>query len=217
MSRVCPISPHNPQSDRIQRAARILADGGVVILPTRGLYGLGCDIHNAAAVRRVFSIKKRSPDKPLLVLISHPHMLPGVVDSVSTLAEKLMAAFWPGRVTLVMQGRKDLPAGLCSATGKVGVRQVGHPVAAALVATAAIPITGTSANISDAGGCNRIDTIDDCVTASVDMILDAGILKGGPGSSVVDVTGRAPYILREGAVAAGDIITAAGAGATGQS
>jgi L-threonylcarbamoyladenylate synthase len=211
MSRVCPISPHRPEPDRIQRAARILAAGGVVILPTRGLYGLGCDIRNADAVGRIFHIKKRLPDKPLLVLISHPRMLTDVVASVSPLAEKLMTAFWPGRVTLVMQGRKDLPAGLRSVTGKVGVRRVGHPVAAALVAAAGTPITGTSANVSDAGGCDRIDAIDDSVIASVDMILDAGILAGGPGSSVVDVTGRVPRILREGAVAAADIVKAAGA------
>jgi L-threonylcarbamoyladenylate synthase len=84
-------------------------------------------------------------------------------------------------------------------------------VAAALVAAAGTPITGTSANVSDAGGCDRIDAIDDSVIASVDMILDAGILAGGPGSSVVDVTGRVPRILREGAVAAADIVKAAGA------
>ncbi len=205
MSRVCPISPHRPEPDRIQRAAGILADGGVVIFPTRGLYGLGCDIRNAAAVGRVFNIKKRPLDKPLLVLISHPRMLKDVVASVSPLAEKLMAAFWPGRVTLVMQGRKDLPTGLCSDTGKVGVRRVGHPVAVALVEAAGTPITGTSANISDAGGCDRIDAIDDGVIAAVDLILDAGILAGGPGSSVVDVTGRVPCVLREGVVAAADI------------
>jgi len=205
MSRICPISPNRPEPDRIQRAARILADGGVVILPTRGLYGLGCDIRNADAVARVFSIKKRPPDKPLLVLISHPRMLTDVVASVSPLAEKLMAAFWPGRVTLIMQGRKDLSAGLRSATGKVGVRRVGHPVAVGLIEAVGTPITGTSANIADAGGCDRIDAIDDIVIASVDLILDAGILAGGPGSSVVDVTGRVPCVLREGAVAAEDI------------
>ncbi len=206
MPRICPISPNRPEPDRIQRAARVLADGGVVILPTRGLYGLGCDIRKADAVARVFNIKKRPPDKPSLVLISHPRMLTDVVASVSPLAERLMAAFWPGRVTFVMQGRKDLPAGLRSATGKVGVRWVGHPVAVALVEAAGTPITGTSANISDAGGCDRIDAIDESIAAAVDMILDAGILAGGPGSSVVDVTGREPSILREGAVLAGDII-----------
>jgi L-threonylcarbamoyladenylate synthase len=212
MSRVCRISPHRPQPDRIAEAARILADGGVVVLPTRGLYGLGCQAHNAAAVRRVFDIKERPFEKPLLVLIGHRRMLPGIVASVTPLAEKLMAAFWPGRVTLVMQGRTDLPAGLCSSTGKVGVRHVGHPVAAALVEAVGAPITGTSANMSGAGGSHRIDTIDGSVTASVDLVLDAGILAGGPGSSVVDVTGRLPRILREGAVAAGEITKAAEAG-----
>ncbi len=210
MSRVCRISPRQPQLDHIERAARILKDGGVVILPTRGLYGLGCIASNAAAVRRVFDIKKRPVGKPLLVLISHAGMLPEVVSSVSPLAQRLMAAFWPGRITLIMQGRKDLSAGLCDPTGKVGVRLVGHPVAAALVEAVGTPITGTSANISGDGAADRIGAIDDGVMASVDMILDAGILMGGPGSTVVDVTGRRPRILREGAVPAEDISRAAG-------
>lgn len=185
-----------------------------MILPTRGLYGVGCDVHNADAVRRIFDIKKRPLDKPLLVLISDAGMLADIVVSIPPLAESLMASFWPGRVTLVMEGRKDLPAGLCSDAGKVGVRMVGHPVAAALVERAATPITGTSANLSGGGGCDRISVIDQQVTDAADLILDAGILAGGPGSSVVDVTGRTPRILREGAVAAMEITNALEAGDT---
>ncbi len=205
MTVVYSIDPHHPQPDRIEQAARILRDGGVVILPTRGLYGLGCDARNAAAVRRIFNIKKRPLEKPLLVLISNRGMLADVVPSIPSLAEPLMTAFWPGRLTLVMKGRKDLPSGLCSGTGKVGVRMVGHPVAAALVEDVARAVTGTSANLSGAGGCDRIEAIDRMVIDAVDMILDAGVLGGGAGSSVVDVTGRSPRILREGAVSAREI------------
>ncbi len=208
------INPRQPQPDLIERAGRIICDGGVVILPTRGLYGVACDAHNAGAVRRIFDIKKRPIEKPLLVLISNADMLVDIVVSVPGLAESLMASFWPGRLTLVMEGRKHLPPGLCSDTGKVGVRMVGHPVAAALVEAAGTPVTGTSANLSGAGGCDRIDALDQSVIDSVDMILDASVLAGGPGSSVVDVTGRTPRMLREGAVTAGEISKALGAGGT---
>lgn len=208
MSRVYGIDPRRPEPDLIRRAAAVVRDGGLVILPTRGLYGLGCDAHNATAVKRIFDIKGRSSAKPLLVLISHQRMLADIVPSTPPLAEKLMTAFWPGRITLVMHGLKDLPPGLCSDTGKVGVRMVGHPVAAALVKTAERPITGTSANLSGAGGCDRIEAIDSAVTSSVDMVLDAGPLAGGPGSSVIDVTGPIPHVLREGAVPTTEISSA---------
>lgn len=212
MAVVHPIDPRQPQPDRIAQAARIVRDGGVVIFPTRGLYGLGCDATNADAVGRIFDIKKRPLEKSLLVLISNSGMLVDVVKSVPSLAESLMASYWPGRLTLVMEGRSDLSPGLCSDSGKVGVRMVGHPVAAALVEAAGRSITGTSANLSGVGGCDRIDAIDRIVIDSVDMILDAGVLAGGPGSSVIDVTGRSPRILREGAVPAGEISAVLGNG-----
>lgn len=208
MPRIQSIDPRQPQPDHIGEAARIVNDGGVVILPTRGLYGLGCDAHNAAAVKRIFGIKKRPIGKPLLVLISNAGMLKDIVVSIPSLAKSLMEYFWPGCLTLVMEGRNDLPTGLCSDIGKVGVRMVGHPVAAAMVEAAGTPITGTSANLAGAGGCDHIDAIDRRVTDSVDMILDAGPLAGGPGSSVVDVTGRSARILREGSVSASAIAEA---------
>ncbi len=207
MPMVHSINSRQPQPDLIEKAGRIINDGGVVILPTRGLYGVACNAHNAEAVRRIFDIKKRSQEKPLLVLVSSAAMLDDIVISVPKLAGALMSSFWPGRLTLVMEGRKDLPPGLCSDTGKVGVRLVGHPVATALVEAAGTAVTGTSANLSGAGGCDRIGAIDRLVIDSVDMILDAGILAGGPGSSVVDVTGRTPLLLREGAVSAEEIST----------
>lgn len=184
----------------IDEAAAILNRGGVVILPTSGLYGLCCNALNEAAVRRIFSIKNRARGKPLLVLISHRKMLSDIVAAETALANPLMDRFWPGKLTLVMPGRKGLPQGLCSDTGKVGVRLVAHPVAAAVVQAVGGPVTGTSANLSGAGGCAAVDAVDPKVVRSVDLILDAGTLEGGPGSTVVDVTGAAPRILREGAV-----------------
>ncbi len=198
--RVHVISAQTPQPDIIAAAAAVMRHNGVVILPTSGLYGLGANAANIAAVNRIFAIKNRPSDKPLLVLISHRRMLSRIVTDIPPMATYLMEAFWPGKVTLVMQGRKDLPDGLCSSTGKVGVRLVGHPVASALVNAVGCPVTGTSANLSGSGGSFQVDAIDKEVMASVDMVLDAGVLAGGPGSTVVDVTGEAPDIVREGAV-----------------
>jgi L-threonylcarbamoyladenylate synthase len=202
------VNPDRPQPEIICAAADVIGNNGVVIIPTRGLYGLGADAANATAVQRIFDIKKRPSHKPLLVLIGHRRMLSGIVAEVPPMATYLMDLFWPGRLTLVMKGREDLPAGLCSPDGKVGVRLVSHPVAAALVNTAERPITGTSANLSGAGGASQVRDIDETVIASVDMVLDAGSLDGGPGSTIVDVTVQPPHILRRGAVPAVDLHSA---------
>jgi L-threonylcarbamoyladenylate synthase len=193
-------------STLIHDAAATIDRGGVVILPTSGLYGLCCNALNEEAVKRIFSIKNRALEKPLLVLISHRRMLSDIVAAETALANALMDRFWPGKLTLVMQGLKGLPQGLCSDTGKVGVRLVAHPVAAAVVQAVGGPVTGTSANLSGGGGCAAIDAVDPKVARSVDLILDAGTLEGGPGSTVVDVTGEAPRILREGALATAAIM-----------
>lgn len=206
MPRTYDISANHPRPDIIHAAAAVIRDSGVVILPTRGLYGLGGEALNESVVRRIFNIKSRSLEKPLLVLISRLEMLSNIVTDVSPMASYLMDAFWPGKMTLVMEGHKGLPKGLCSEKNRVGVRLVAHPVAAALVDAVGSPITGTSANLSGANSCADIRDIDTAVTASVDMVLDTGPLEGGPGSTVVDVTGQTPVILREGAVKSSEVM-----------
>lgn len=190
---------------QIQKAAAIINSGGLIIFPTSGLYGIGADVFNPEAVARIFAVKGRPADKPLLALISHQDMLPMLARELPPMAEHLMQRFWPGQVTFVLDARAMLPAGLCSAEGKIGVRWVAHPVAAALVAAVGRPITGTSANLSGAEGCAAVDDIPDGISEGVDMLLNSGRLAGGPGSTVVDVTGEAPLILRPGAVSAEEI------------
>ena len=194
--------------EEITKAAAILKGGGLVIIPTHGLYGIAADIFNPAAVDRVFTLKGRPKDKPLLALINHIDMLNLLAKSVFHRAERLMNQLWPGQVTFVLHAQPDLPAGICSADGKIGVRLVAHPIAAALIAAAGTPLTGTSANLSGQSGCAVIDQIPEAVLAGVDMVLDAGTLAGGPGSTVVDITGEKPLILRQGALAADAITTA---------
>jgi len=196
---------NTPDSEAIERAGRIIRNGGLVVFPTSGLYGLGADPFNPEAVDRIFMIKGRSRQKPVLVLIHYESELERLVRRVTPLARKLMDRFWPGRITLVMDAAPVLPAGLVAGTGKIGVRLCGHPVGAALIKAAGCPITGTSANLSDQGGCADIAALDARIAQGVDLILDTGPLAGGSGSTVVDVSGKNPVILREGAVPAADI------------
>ena len=129
-----------------------------------------------------------------------------LVETIPPAAGAIMAAFWPGRVTLVFEARDALPDLLTAQTGKIGVRLPGHPVAAAIVKQVKGPVTGTSANISGRPGCNRLGDMDPPIVEHVDLILDAGPLKGGVGSTVVDVTDEPPRILREGQVTAEQIM-----------
>ncbi|MCP4113531.1 MAG: threonylcarbamoyl-AMP synthase [Desulfobacteraceae bacterium] len=199
------IHPFNPQPDIIAEAAKLIKKGGLAAFPTRCLYGMGTDAFNADAVDRIFGIKQRSYQNPILVLISKKEDLDRIVQHVPPAALKIMDKFWPGKVTIVFEAKNSLPDVLTAGTGKIGVRLCGHPVASALVSAVKNPVTGTSANLAGNAGCSRISDMDSQLADRLDLILDAGILKGGAGSTVADVTTDIPVILREGVVPGKDI------------
>ncbi|MBR9980208.1 MAG: threonylcarbamoyl-AMP synthase [Desulfatitalea sp.] len=205
ITKIAVVDTARPDPETIRRAALLIRQGGVVVFPTLGLYGLGADPLNPEAVARIFTLKGRDPSKPLLVLIDHPDMMHRIALPVNPMARRLMERFWPGRITFVVQARPDLPPALTAGTGKIGVRQAAHPVAAALVRAVGNPLVGTSANLTGAGGCATVGELDPAVVESVDWVLDAGSLSGAP-STVVDVTDDTPVILREGAVLASVIL-----------
>lgn len=200
------IDGHQPSVDQIRLAVAVLRRGGVVVFPTSGLYGLGSDAFNAHAIERIFQIKGRDAGKPILVLIDTMEMVEQVAINVSPMGRFLMQQLWPGRVTFVVPAASRLPSELTGDSGKIGIRQAAHPVAAALVKVLGRPLTGTSANISGEEGCAAIEQIDSSIQRNVDLVLDAGSLRGGPGSTVVDVIGAIPRILRPGAVPAKEIM-----------
>lgn len=205
INKVRRIDPVNPRPDIIDEAARIIKDGGVVVFPTRSLYGLGADALNVKAVIRVFRIKRRPGSKPILVLIKNKNEMDRLVENIPRMASVIMENFWSGRVSIVFKAKKGLSADLTAGTGKIGIRLPGHNVASALVNAAEGPITGTSANLSGSAGCFQIDNLDTRIADRVDLILDAGPLRGGTGSTIVDATGDTPLILREGEISKEDI------------
>jgi len=127
-------------------------------------------------------------------------MLDQVATGIDPSTRKLMEHFWPGGVTFIVPARPDLPRQLTGGSDSIGVRWVRHPAAAALVRQLGSPLTGTSANISGTVGCATVEQIDANLLDAVDIVLDAGPLAGGLGSTVADITGTKPVILREGAV-----------------
>lgn len=193
------IDPVDPDPLVMAQAVQILREKGVLVFPTTGLYGLGADASSPEAIERVFTIKKRPADKPVLVLLSGKKDMDHLVAEVPEHARKLMD-HWPGGLTLVMRAGKSVPMALTAGTGKIGVRLPAHPVARALTRAFGGPITGTSANLSGSPGIANIALLDRSVRQAADLVLDAGPLAGGPGSTVVDVSGWPVVVLRQGAV-----------------
>ncbi|MCA1784942.1 MAG: threonylcarbamoyl-AMP synthase, partial [Desulfobacteraceae bacterium] len=180
--RVVRIHPDHPDPDIIKQAAGCINNRGVVIFPTRCLYGLAVDALDPAAINNIFSIKLRPKHNPLLVLVHNHTDLEGIVAGIPDQAKLLIHTFWPGSLTLVFAAAPGVSPLLTAGTGKIGVRIPSHPVARALVKAAGGPITGTSANLSGSPGCSRISDLPGELLQAADMVLDAGHLWGGTGS-----------------------------------
>ena len=197
-----PVDPQSPDQEIIGKAAELIKKGRLVVFPTSTVYGLGADALNPPAVQNVFLVKGRHPQKPILVLIACLADLIPLVRSFPGVARRLIKVFWPGDVTLVFQASDVFPPSLTGHTGKIGIRLAAHPVASALVKAVGSPITGTSANLSGKGGCIRVSELNHQIRSQVDLVVDAGELGGGKGSTVVDVTEVPPRILRAGVISA---------------
>jgi L-threonylcarbamoyladenylate synthase len=205
-SRIRIVDPLDPDISIIRQAAEVITFGGLVVFPTRNLYGLGADAFDEDAVRQVFDTKRRPPEKPVSILIKSRKDLESLVTDIPSGAIKLMDILWPGRITLVFKARPEVPAVLTAGTGKIGIRLPAHPVAVALVNELNHPITATSANVSGMEGVHRIQDLPEAFINDVSLILDAGPLKEGKGSTVVDVTTDPIAVLREGEVPQKEII-----------
>ena len=183
----------------IARAIEVLRRGGVVAFPTDTVYGLGASIFLPRAVERVFELKGRSRHQPLPVLV-------GGLDQVLRLASlppqavALAERFWPGALTLVLAALEAVPELVTAGSGKVAVRQPHHPTPLALIAGLGVPITGTSANLSGHPPARTAEEVRGQMKEKIDLVLEGGPTPGGRESTVVDLTGQAPLVLREGAI-----------------
>jgi L-threonylcarbamoyladenylate synthase len=194
-----PIDPIDPEAETIRRAADVLVRKGLLVFPTTGLYGLGADALCVEAIERVFAVKRRPSHMPLLVMIVALDDMDGLVASIPEYAHPLMG-LWPGGITLIFDAGERVPTSLTGGMGKIGVRLPAHPVARALTRAFGGPITATSANLSGLPAPSRTMDLDDRISTRVDMVLDAGSLAGGVGSTIVDLTCWPVRVVREGAV-----------------
>lgn len=189
----------------IERAVEVLMSGGILGCPTESFYGLAVDATNEQAIKRLFLLKRRQIDLPVLILIPEKGMLEQYVARVSPLAIRLMEAFWPGGLTIIFEAGPKISTLLTAGTGKIGVRLSSHPIATWLSKAIGVPITGTSANISGEAACLDAEEVHNAFSTGVDLILDGGKTQGGKGSTVLDITTDPPRVLREGIVTGKDL------------
>lgn len=178
----------------IHEAINVMADGGVILYPTDTVYGLGANIFDNRAVRRVFEIKQRSFLKPLSILVRDVRAV-NLVSKVSLSQREILNNYLPGPYTFILNKRKIVPRVITSGSTYVGVRVPDCKLACELASI--FPITTTSANISDDDVLTKPSEILDQLDCKVDMVIDVGDLKSKKASSVIDLTGFKPKIIRD--------------------
>jgi L-threonylcarbamoyladenylate synthase len=186
----------------LEKAVRCLQDGGLVAFPTDTLYGLAAVASRERAVERLFEVKERPRDRPLPVLVASAADANSVAAEVPLAARRLMEAFWPGGLTLVLRRHPGFRSLALAGGDTVAVRVPAHPVALELLRRVGEPLTGTSANLSGRPGPRIAEEVRHQLGERVDLIVDGGPCPGGVESTVVDCTVDPPRVLREGAVPA---------------
>lgn len=184
----------------IQTAAKILQEGGLVAFPTETVYGLGGNGLDNSACEKIYIAKGRPSDNPLILHISEFEELNPIVREISPAAQKLMDAFWPGPLTMVFPKSDIVPEKATGGLDTVAVRFPNHPVARAIIKAAGLPIAAPSANSSGKPSPTRASHVEFDLNGKIDMIVDGGAAEWGLESTIVDVSGEVPMILRPGAV-----------------
>ncbi len=192
------VKPTHADAAAVAKAVEILRKGGLVAFPTETVYGLGADAANPQAVQKIFIAKGRPADHPLIVHIGSPGLLDDWAQNIPDAALKLAARFWPGPLTLIMQKRPRVPLAVTGGQQTVALRIPDNPVALGLLREFGGGIAAPSANRFNRISPTRAEHVVAELGDSVDMILDGGPCSVGLESTIVDLTGSQPAILRPG-------------------
>jgi L-threonylcarbamoyladenylate synthase len=195
---------------QVRTAVRVLECGGVVSLPTETLYGLAASAQDEQAVERLFRIKGRPRNKPLPLLLADPADISKYALDVPEVAARLVQRFFPGPLTLVLRSAGNLPEAVTGGMKTVAVRVPDHWVPRQVVRDLGAPITGTSANRSGMPALTSAEAVRTHLGGDIDYVVDAGRSPGGVASTIVDVSGTTPVVLRLGAVSRQEIEDACG-------
>jgi L-threonylcarbamoyladenylate synthase len=188
-------------SKSLDLAVTHLRHGGIVAFPTETYYGLAVDPDCDLAVKKLFRVKNRPADKPLLLLIEEETQLHAIVDSVPLVYLPLIKKYWPGALTLIFSAGKALNRQVTGNTGTIGVRISPHPIAQELVKRMSKPITATSANIAGLPPAQTAQEVLEMFGPKIDFIVDGGETDGGLCSTVLTIHKERLRILRPGKIA----------------
>ena len=199
------IDPINPKSSEIDKAVAQLRSGNLVAFPTDTVYGIGADVFNEVAVRRIFAAKKRDINKPLQILIAHKGDLKTIAKNPSEVLDRLASEFWPGPLTIVMAAKEDFPLRVRCGRDTIGVRMPADIIALKLIEAFGAPVAATSANISGYPDPVNAEEVMKYLGDKVHVILDSGSTPGNVPSTVLDISVHPPIILRQGKLSAEDL------------
>jgi len=209
-SKVVSDKPAIDTQEQIDKGIAILKKGGLVAFPTDTVYGLGACYNNYEAVERIYRIKQRLRNKALPLLLAEAAQISEVAEYVPPAAWLLVGRFLPGALTIVLPKSKSVPDIITGGAKTVAVRIPAHPVPVALIRGVGMPIIGTSANLSGKPSILAAREICSQFGDKIDLVIDGGRCPGGRESTIVDVTGEVPRVLREGAISRQELAQACG-------
>ena len=190
----------------LDRAAEILRQGGLVAIPTETVYGLAANGLDETAVAKIFEVKGRPQDNPLILHISGADEMEKYCCRIPQAAYRLAEAFWPGPLTMVLPVKDCVPKRTTGGLNTVAVRCPDHPAALALIRKAGVPIAAPSANISGKPSTTTADHVFFDHQGKIPLILDGGACRVGVESTIVDLTGDRPRLLRPGGIGPEELI-----------
>ena len=196
--------------EQAEEAAAVLRCGGLAAFPTETVYGLGGNALDPQAARRIYAAKGRPSDNPLIVHIADAEAVYEVARDVPETAKRLMAAFWPGPMTLVFPKKEIVPPETTGGLATVAVRLPAHEAARELIRACGFPVAAPSANLSGRPSPTSAARVWEDLAGKIELILDGGPAEIGIESTIIDVTGETPVILRPGFVTAEDVAGVAG-------
>ena len=188
------------KDEELLEAARILREGGLVAFPTETVYGLGGNALDEHASEKIYAAKGRPSDNPLIAHISCMEELPALVREVPEAGRRLAEAYWPGPLTMIFRKKDEVPYETTGGLETVAVRMPSDPVASRLIRLAGVPVAAPSANTSGRPSPTRAEHVIEDLNGKIDMIIDGGQVGIGVESTIVDVSGETPVLLRPGAV-----------------
>ncbi|MCM8766333.1 MAG: L-threonylcarbamoyladenylate synthase [Candidatus Omnitrophica bacterium] len=194
------INPQKIEISKIEEAVKLIKKGGLVAFPTETVYGLGADAFNSKAVAKIFEVKQRPLNDPLIVHIADKQDLFKVAKKVNRLAGKLIDKFWPGPLTLVLEKSSELPDIVTAGLDTVAVRMPAHPVALSLIREAKTPLAAPSANLSGKPSPTTAEHVLEDLKDKIDLVIEAGKTELGVESTILDLTQKPFSILRLGGV-----------------